>query len=210
MVRIFIADDHQIVREGIKRIIDAEDDMLICGEAVDGDELEEKLKVADAELLLLDVSMPGPGFLENLRRVTRQFPSIRILVLSAHPEDQYAKRSFKAGANGYLTKNHYPEELVTAIQRIAKGGKYVSSSLAEKLAFGPEEDTEILPHESLSQREYQILCLIGSGKSVGEIANDLSLSPKTISTYRTRLLEKMQLKNTSELIHYVVQNGLNE
>lgn len=210
MINIFIADDHQMVREGLKRIISEEKTMQICGEAIDGNELIDNLKTADASVLLLDVSMPGPGFLESLRRVVRSFPDLNILILSAHSEDQYAKRSFKAGAKGYLTKNHSPEELVNAVNRVAKGGKYISESLAEKLAFDMDGTGESQPHEALSQREYQILCLLGGGKSVGDIADDLSLSPKTVSTYRSRLLEKMKLKNTSELIHYVLSNGLSD
>ncbi len=210
MINVFIADDHQIMREGIKRIIEDNINMQVCGEAQDGEELLNTLKASDSELLLLDVSMPGPGFLETLRRVLRLCPDIKILVLSAHSEEQYAKRSFKAGAKGYLTKNHSPEELVNAIVRISNGGKYISQSLAEKLAFDIDKDETEIPHESLSQREYQILCLLGSGKSTSVIAEQLSLSPKTVSTYRSRVLEKLQLKDNAELMHYVMQNQLVE
>jgi DNA-binding NarL/FixJ family response regulator len=210
MTNIFLADDHQIIREGLKRIIQDEENLYICGDAKDGNELIAKLKITNADLLLLDVSMPGPGFIENLRRVVRTYPSLKILVLSVHSEVQYAKRAFKAGASGYLTKNHSPEELIKAINRIAKGGKYISESLAEKLAFDIGGTEGALPHELLSQREYQILCLVGSGQGVGTIAENLSLSPKTVSTYRTRVLEKMGLKTTTELIHYVLNNGLND
>lgn len=210
MVEIFIADDHQIMREGIKRIIEDNSDMQVCGEAKDGAELLSLIKTSNCDLLLLDVSMPGPGFLETLRRVLRLCPELKILVLSAHAEEQYAKRSFKAGAKGYLTKNHSPEELVHAVQRIANGGKYISQSLAEKLAFDIDKNDLDIPHEALSQREYQILCLLGSGKSISVIADDLALSPKTVSTYRSRVLEKLGLKDNSEIMHYAMQNNLVE
>lgn len=210
MINVFIADDHQIVREGIKRLIDETENMHVSGEAVDGLELIEKLSAAEVCVLILDVSMPGPGFLENLRRINRDFPDINILVLSAHSEDQYAKRSFQAGAKGYLTKNHSPEELVNAVSKIAVGGRYISDTLAEKLAFSINEPSDGAPHDSLSQREYQILCSLGMGKSVGKIASDLSLSPKTVSTYRSRILEKMNLSSTPELIHYVLSHHLSE
>ena len=208
MINIFIADDHQMVREGIKHIIQTNSGMQVSGESDDGEKLVDALKSCEVDVLLLDVSMPGPGFLETLRRVIRTFSEIKVLVLSAHAEEQYAKRSFKAGASGYLTKNHSPEELVNAIIRIAKGKKYISQSLAEKLAFEIDGSETSLSHESLSQREYQILCLLGEGKSVGIIANALSLSPKTVSTYRSRILEKMNLNNNSEIMHYVMHNHL--
>ncbi len=208
MTNIFIADDHQMVREGIKHFIQAGDGLELCGEAIDADELFEKLGEADADILLLDISMPGPGFLETLRRLGRSFPDIKILVLSSHAEEQYAKRSFKAGARGYLTKNHSPEELLSAINRIDNGGKYISQSLAEKLAFDIDDDSKGQPHEQLSQREYQILCLLGEGRSVSNIAQDLSLSPKTVSTYRSRILDKLQINTTSELIRYVINHSL--
>lgn len=210
MINIFIADDHQMVREGIRRIVEDKDNMQVCGEAEDGEKLVELLKTASVDVLLLDISMPGPGFLETLRRVIRTYPEIKILVLSAHAEEQYAKRSFKAGAKGYLTKNHSPEELVVAIERINNGGKYISQTLAEKLAFEIDKPDLEQPHESLSQREYQILCLLGSGKTVSIIAEDLSLSPKTVSTYRSRILEKMNLKDNSEIMRYVMDNQLEE
>ena len=210
MINIFIADDHQMVREGIRRIVEDKDNMQVCGEAEDGEKLVELLKTASVDVLLHDISMPGPGFLETLRRVIRTYPEIKILVLSAHAEEQYAKRSFKAGAKGYLTKNHSPEELVVAIERINNGGKYISQTLAEKLAFEIDKPDLEQPHESLSQREYQILCLLGSGKTVSIIAEDLSLSPKTVSTYRSRILEKMNLKDNSEIMRYVMDNQLEE
>lgn len=209
MINIFIADDHQMMREGIKHIVNDNPNMQICGEAENTEALLDSLKSCDVDVVILDVSMPGPGFLETLRRLERGFPKIKILVLSAHAEEQYAKRSLKAGAKGYLTKSHSSEELVSAITRIAEGGKYISQSLAEILALDLDKPEADLPHESLSQREYQIMCLLGSGKTVGDIASDLSLSPKTVSTYRSRVIEKLALKNNSELIHYVIHHELN-
>lgn len=208
MINIFIADDHLMMREGIRHIIEDHSDMSISGQADTADTLFEKLSNCPTDILILDVSMPGPGFLETLRRLNRQHPSIRILVLSAHAEEQYAKRSLKAGAMGYLTKNHSSDELVNAITKIYSGGKYISQSLAELLVHELDNPVPELPHESLSQREYQIMCLLGNGKSVGDIAEDLSLSPKTISTYRSRVLDKLSLKNNSELMHYVMHNDL--
>ena len=208
MIRLLIADDHPIVREGLKRIVTDCPDMKIVGEAIDGDDVLARCENTTVDVLLLDVSMPGPGFLETMRRLKKEHPGVRVLVLSVHSEDQYAVRALRAGASGYLTKDHSPTELSGAIRRAYRGGKYVTESLAERLAFELEADRERLPHASLSDREYQVLCKLGSGTSVKETAVDLGLSPKTVSTYRTRVLKKMKLKTNAELIRYVLRHSL--
>lgn len=208
MIRLLIADDHPIVREGLKRIVAECPDMKLVGEAVDGDEVLVKCTGEDVDVLLLDVSMPGPGFLETMRCLRKDSPSVRVLVLSVHSEDQYAVRALRLGASGYLTKDHSPDELAGAIRRAYRGGKYVTESLAERLAFELESDREMQPHAMLSDREYQVLCKLGAGTSVKETAVELGLSPKTVSTYRTRVLAKMKLKTNAELIRYVLRHGL--
>ena len=208
MIRLLIADDHPIVREGLKRIVADCVDMQVVGEAADTDEALARAKSADVDVLLLDISMPGPGFLNTMRRLRTEQPGLAVLVLSVHPEEQFAVRALRAGAVGYLTKDHTPEELGEAIRRVYRGGRYVSESLAENLAFELGPDAEVLPHELLSEREYQVLCRLGSGKSVKAIASELCLSPKTVGTYRTRVLEKMKLTSNAELIRYTVQHGL--
>ncbi len=208
MIRLLIADDHPIVREGLKRIIAECPDMDLVGEAVDGGEALAKCAEHNVDVLLLDVSMPGPGFLETMRRLKDEQPEIRVLVLSVHSEDQYAVRALRLGASGYLTKDHSPNELAGAIRRAYRGGKYVTESLAERLAFELEAGREMLPHAALSNREYQVLCKLGSGTSVKETAAELGLSPKTVSTYRMRVLAKMDLKSNAELIRYVLRHGL--
>lgn len=208
MIRLLIADDHPIVREGLKRIVAECPDMKLVGEAVDGDETLAQCAAHKPDVLLLDVSMPGPGFLETMRGLKKEHPGVRVLVLSVHSEDQYAVRALRLGASGYLTKDHSPTELAGAIRRAYRGGKYVTDSLAERLAFELEADRDLSPHAMLSDREYQVLCKLGSGTSVKETAAELGLSPKTVSTYRTRVLAKMKLKTNAELIRYVLRHGL--
>jgi DNA-binding NarL/FixJ family response regulator len=208
MIRLFIADDHPVVRAGLRGIIDGEADFEVVGEAYDGGDMLARIGRTPAEVLLLDVSMPGPGFLEVLRGLKQDHPRVAVLVLSVHPEDQYAVRALRAGAAGYLTKDHSPEELVAAIRKVHRGGKYVSPSLAEKLAVGLESGADGSPHERLSNREYDVLCLLGSGRTVKEIASRLALSPKTVSTYRARVLEKMKLATNADLVRYAAQHGL--
>ncbi len=208
MIRLLIADDHPIVREGLKRIIAECPDMKLEGEAVDGDDALNKCAELPVDVLLLDVSMPGQGFLETMHRLRKEHPGVRVLVLSVHSEDQYAVRALRLGASGYLTKDHSPNELAGAIRRAYRGGKYVTESLAERLAFELEADRDMLPHSTLSDREYQVLCKLGSGTSVKDTAAELGLSPKTVSTYRTRVLTKMNLKSNAELIRYVLRHGL--
>jgi two-component system invasion response regulator UvrY len=210
VIRLFIADDHPVVRAGLRGIIEGEPDFEVVGEACDGGDMLARIGRTPAEVLLLDVSMPGPGFLEVLGGLRQDHPRLAVLVLSVHPEDQYAVRALRAGAAGYLTKDHSPEELVAAIRKVHRGGKYVSPSLAEKLAVGLEIGVSGWPHERLSNREYDVLCLLGSGRTVKEIASKLTLSPKTVSTYRARVLEKMKLATNADLVRYAAQHGLIE
>ena len=207
MIRLLVADDHPIVREGLKRLVEESDDLKIVGEAATGDEILAMAHTHEADVVLLDVSMPGPGVLETIRRLKVTGPHLRILVLSVQPEEQYAKRTLRAGANGYLMKNHTPEELVAAIRKVFGGGTYVSSELAERLVFELDSE-EPSPHELLSNREYEVLSRLAAGESIKEIGARLSLSPKTISSYRARVLEKLNLETTADLIRYGIQNGL--
>lgn len=207
-IPVLIADDHTIVREGLKRILAECSDIELIGEATDASELLDHPATPRASVLLLDVSMPGPGFLETMRQLRGMHPNIKILVLSVHPEDHYAVRALRFGAVGYLTKDRSPEELTAAIRRVHAGGQYVTHSLAERLAHELEPDAERPDHEMLSDREYQVFCMLGRALSVKEIAAKLELSPKTVSTYRTRILQKMELSNNAELIRYAVQYDL--
>jgi DNA-binding NarL/FixJ family response regulator len=210
MIRILIADDHVIVREGLKRIIEASGGMQVVAEASTGQEALEKAKVTHPEVVLLDVSMPGRGGLETAQELKKRDPRTRVLMLTVHPEDHFAVRCLKEGADGYLTKEVASEQLVQAIHKVYGGGKYVSPSLAERLAFSLDSGFGRAPHEALSDREFEVLRRIGAGKTVGEIASELNLSVKTISTYRARLLEKMNMKNNAEIMRYVVDQGLAE
>lgn len=208
MIKILVADDHPIVRRGLKQILAEESDMQVGGEAATAQELLHKVRGEPWDVVLLDISMPGGGGLDVLKELRRHYPKLSVLILSMHPEDQFGLRVLRLGAAGYMTKESAPEELVKAIRKVCQGGKYVSPSLAEKLAFHLETDIEKPPHETLSDREYQVMCLIGSGKRVSDIAQELSLSVKTVSTYRARILEKMKLKNNAELTRYVLENRL--
>ena len=209
MIRLLIADDHPVVRHGLRRIVDEQPGLTVVGEAVNGDELLSALPRLPADVVLLDVSMPGPGFLQVLERLRAEHPSVAVLVLSVHPEDQYAVRALRAGAAGYLTKDHSPEQLIEAIRKVYRGGRYVSATLAERLAADlTVPAAQQARHEMLSDREYEVLCLLGSGRTVKEISADLRLSPKTVSTYRARLLEKMQASSNADLVRYAAQHGL--
>jgi len=208
MVRILVADDHAIVRKGLKQIIAETADMVVADEACDGQEVLNKLRKDSFDVVLLDISMPGRTGLDILRELKTENPRVPVLVLSMYPEEQYAVRVLKAGASGYLTKESAPDELIAAIRKVSVGKRYVTPSLAEKLALNLQADSDKPLHESLSDREYQVMCMIASGKTVGEIAEKLSLSAKTISTYRARILEKMKMKNNAEITHYAIQNRL--
>lgn len=208
MIRIIIADDHPIVRAGMKQIISEAVDMSVADEAGDGRQLLNKIRAENFDVVILDITMPHIDGLDVLKQLKIEKPRLPVIILSIHPESQYALRVLKAGASGYVTKSSAPDELITAIRKVQRGGKYISPSVAEKLAFQLEADFEEMPHEVLSDREYQVLCMLASGKTVTEIAEALALSVKTVSTYRSRILEKMDMKNNAELIHYAVQNKL--
>ncbi|HEU4775599.1 MAG TPA: response regulator transcription factor [Telluria sp.] len=209
-IRVFIADDHAIVREGLKQILAESPDIIVAGEAENGHDAIKLFRKAKCHVMLLDISMPDRSGIDVLKLVKKENPEIAVLMLSMHREDQYAIRSLKAGAAGYLTKQSAPRELVTAIRQVATGQKYVSAALAQELASALGEDHETPLHDTLSDREYQTLTMIASGKTVSAIAEELSLSVKTISEYRSRLLVKMKLKNSAELTHYAIKNQLIE
>ncbi len=208
MLRILIADDHPIVRQGLRQIITETFDMVVADEASNGWEALSKVRASYYDVVLLDISMPGLHGLDIIRQLKNERPRLPVLILSIHPEEQYAVRAFRAGASGYLTKESAPDELLAAIQKVSIGGKYVSSSLAEKLASDLETGAEQLPHETLSDREYQVMCMIAVGKTVTKIAEELSLSVKTVSTYRSRILGKMRMRNSAELTYYAIKNRL--
>ncbi len=207
-MKILIADDHAVVRQGLKQILAEEFKRALFGEAANAQQALERVWAQQWDVVVLDVTMPGRSGLEVLKEIKRSRPNLPVVMLSMHPEDQFAMRLLKAGAAGYMTKESAPEELVGAVRKAMAGGRYVSPALAEKLASFLISDIHTLPHEKLSDREFLILRLIASGKPVGAIARDLSLSVKTISTYRVRLLEKMGLTNNAELVHYAFRNQL--
>ena len=208
MIKILIADDHSIVREGLKQIVAESPEMAVRGEAVNGQQVLKLVHKTDYDLILLDIAMPGRGGIDTLKQLKIEKPEIPVLILSMYPEDQYAVRAIKAGASGYLTKESAPEELIGAIKKVAQGGKYVSTDLAEKLVENLGKNTEKPDHTMLSDREYQVMIMIATGKTVKEIADELSLSVKTISTNRARALKKMGMKNNAEFTYYAIKQGL--
>jgi two-component system, NarL family, invasion response regulator UvrY len=208
MLRILLADDHAVVRKGIIQILNATFKDAIFGEASNLHELRELISGESWDILVLDLAMPDGNGLEILKQIGKEYPNLPTLVMSIYPEDQYALRTIRAGAKGYLNKESAPEELVLAIQKILSGGEYISPSVADELVQYARHADDQPPHKNLSDREYQVLCLIASGKEIKDIATELSLSSKTISTYRTRLLLKMNMKTNAELTHYAFQNGL--
>lgn len=207
-LKILIADDHPIVRQGLKQILASEPDVVAVGEAETAQKTLELARKQHWDVVVLDITMPGRSGLDVLKELRQERPRLPVLVLTAHPEDQYAVRVLKAGAAGYMTKEKAPEELIKAIRKVLQGGKYVSESLAEKLAFDLETDTEKPLHKTLSDREYQVMRMIVSGKTVKQIGAELHLSVKTVSTYRARTLEKMKMKTIAELVRYATQNRL--
>ena len=210
MIKILIADDHPIVRQGLRQILSDIPDMEVAGEAVNGQETLEQVRAGGWDVLVLDITMPDRSGFDILKVLKHEQPDLPVLILSIHGEDQLAVRVLKAGASGYLTKENAPAELIKAIRQVVGGGKYISPALAESLAFGLDTASERPLHDTLSDREFQVMQMMAGGKTLAEIAETLSLSAKTISTYRTRLLEKMKLKTNAEIIRYALENGLVE
>jgi len=210
MISIYLADDHTLIREGIKNLTFQEKDISIVGETSDPTVIVEHVKNLKPDLLILDLSMPGKDGLEVLKEVKLNSPDVKVLIMTMIPEEQFAKRTFKAGALGYITKDSNPEEILNAIRRVASGKKYISSNLAEKLIDNLHESSNKEPHELLSDREFQILRLMAQGKTQTEIAENLSLGITTVNTYRSRLLEKLNLHSNAELIHFAYRNHLVE
>ena len=208
MIRILIVDDHAIVRRGLRALLSHEFQGAVFGEASDAREALEQLRKEEWDVALLDLTMPGKSGLDLLKELKNEWQRLPVLVLSGHSEDEFALRVLKAGAEGYMTKDAVLEELAKAVRKILGGGRYVSSALAEKLAVGVKKDPTRTPHETLSDREYEVMSSIASGKTVTEIAEELSLSAKTISTYRARILEKLGVKNSAEITQYAIRNGL--
>lgn len=208
MIKVFIVDDHEIIREGLKKILKEESDLIVVGEAQNGDEVLAKIQDIDCDIMLLDMNMPGRNGLDLLGDIKTLKPKIHILVLSIHPEDKFALRTLKSGASGYLCKDTALEELVVAIRKVHTKGRYLSNTLAEQLAFDfmPEKDS--LPHEQLSNREQEIMIMLASGKKVKDIAAELGLSISTVFTYRVRIFEKLKIKSNVELTHYAIINKL--
>ena len=208
MIRILIADDHPLFREGLRGILAGYPDFNVAGEASNGQEVLEKVWNNEYDMVLLDIAMPGTPGLEVLKRLKNEKPKLPVLVLSMYPEEQYAVRVIRAGASGYLTKESASEELITAIRRISGGRKYITSSIAERLADDVEPTSEKPLHDTLSDRELEVYRMIAAGKTTTQIAEELFLSVKTISTYRSRILEKMKMKTNAELIHYAIKHNM--
>ncbi len=210
IIKVFIADHHAIVREGLKHILAGTRDMVVAGEAENGLDAIKLFRKSECQVMLLDIALPDRSGIEVLKQIKKEKPELAVLMFSMYREEQYAIRALKAGAAGYLNKSSAPHELVAAIRQVAGGLKYISAALAQELANHVGDDHEAPPHDALSDREYQTLTMIASGKTVGTIARELSLSVKTVSEYRARLLVKMKLKNSAELTHYAIKNQLIE
>jgi len=207
-MNILIVDDHAIVRQGLKQILMESGEVMLVGEAEHGADAVRQVRAGRWDVVVLDISLPDRSGIEVLKQVKKEFPKIRVLMLSMHEEGLYAIRALKAGASGYITKQSAPNELMAAVRQVAKGRRYLTAALAEAMADSLDEDHDRPPHESLSDREYQTLRLIASGKSLTDAAGEMCLSVKTVSVYRSRLLQKMKLKNNAELTHYAIKNGL--
>ena len=208
MIRILIADDHAIVRQGLKQIVEENGEMRVVAEAANGADALHKMREIACDVVLLDISMPGKSGIEVLKQIKEEKPGLPVLILSIYPEDQYAVRLIKSGAAGYMTKESAPAQVIEAVRRVAGGKKYISPAVAEMLAneLGMQDDKR--PHETLSNREYQIFLLLAAAKTATEIADTLALSVKTVSTHRSRILEKMHMRNNAELMHYAIENNL--
>jgi two-component system, NarL family, invasion response regulator UvrY len=210
VIRILVADDHFIVRAGLQKIIADIADMVCVDEATDGHQAIEKASRGDLDVVLLDISMPGPDWVDVLKSIKQEHPNLAVLILSVHPEKQYAVRAIKSGASGYLTKDKAHDELIKAIRKAAAGSRYISTGLAEQLADLLELKEDRLPHESLSNREFSVMVMLAKGSSLSAIARSLCVSPKTVSTYRARILEKMKMNGNAQIIHYAIKHGLIE
>jgi len=208
VIRLLVADDSPIVREGLKRIVAECPDMTVVGEAATSEAVLEAVRTTEVDVLLMDVCVPGSALFEMTSQLTTRRPSLRVLIVNVHGEDRHAVRVLRSGAAGYLARGHPPSELVEAIRKVAKGQRHVSHAIAEELLWGAATDADRPEHEELSDREYQVLCLLGSGKPLNRIAADLGLSPKTISTYRGRILEKLKLNNSAAIIRYAIEHRL--
>ncbi len=210
MIKVIIVDDHSVVRKGLRQIIEETNDIVVADEASSGYELLERIREKNYDVVLLDISMPGKDGLDTLKEIRNFKPDIKVLMFTVYPEEQYAVRVLKAGAYGYINKESEPDEIIGAIRKVSQGRKYVSPELAELLAANIGSSAEAAKHEILSDREFQVMCMIASGKTVREIAEELALSINTISTYRIRILEKMNMKSNAELTHYAIRNNLVE
>lgn len=208
MIRVLLADDHAIVRAGLKEILEDTGDIAVAGEAANGQEVLAQIRRQDFDVLVTDMSMPGRSGVDLIRQVKSEKPRLRILVLSMHSEEQYAVRALRAGASGYLTKETAADQLVAAIRRIAGGGAHISPETAERLALDLVPDSDAPPHKSLSDREFQVFQMIAGGATVTEIADKLVLSVKTVSTHKTRIMQKMNITNQAELIKYAIRHRL--
>lgn len=208
MIKILIADDHPIVREGLKRIFARESHMDVVAEAQSGRDVLDKIEREELDIILLDINMPGPNWLEVLKELKSRKPKVPVIILSMHKEEEYIVRALKTGASGYLTKESVMDELIQAVRKVSQGGKYVSAIAAEKLIDYLDTDSEVPLHRALSDREYEVMCLLASGKKTREIAEELFLSPNTVSTYRARIFEKMNMNSVAEIVQYAVKNNL--
>jgi DNA-binding NarL/FixJ family response regulator len=208
MIRVVIADDHTIVREGLKQLLLTDPEFNVIGEARDGLEVMQRVRELDFDVLLLDMSMPKKSGIELIKQVKAEKPKLRVLILSMHEEQQYAIRAIKAGAAGYLTKESAPTQLISALRKVAAGGVFITPAVAEQLALGAMPQSEAAPHSMLSDREFEVFKLLAAGKTVTDIADQLNLSSKTVSTHKARLMEKMGINNPAELIRYAIAHRL--
>lgn len=208
MIKVLICDDHVIVREGLKHVIEDTTDMRVAGEAGNSQEVTQLARRSKYDVIVLDLSMPGRDGLDALKELKRDRPDVPVLIFSMHPEEQFALRTLRAGADGYLTKDSDPDTLLEAIRKVYAGGKYISMGFAELLAAEIQKSGDKPSHEVLSDREFQVLCLLAKGKTSTDVADELSISVKTVSTYRARIMEKTNLKTNVELTHFAIQNGL--